>query len=127
MLGMIGRARSATLIGLLIVSPAAVVQAQMPPPPTFPAGSPQAAGQHIFVTRCASCHGTTAMGGEFAPGIVDRVPLRTDDDLVRLLHSGLPGSGMPPFPDIVDQDRGNLISFLRTLKPFWGPSTEHTT
>jgi alcohol dehydrogenase (cytochrome c) len=124
---MIGRARSATLIGLLIVSPAAVVQAQMPPPPTFPAGSPQAAGQHIFVTRCASCHGTTAMGGEFAPGIVDRVPLRTDDDLVRLLHSGLPGSGMPPFPDIVDQDRGNLISFLRTLKPFWGPSTEHAS
>ena len=32
----------------------------------------------------------------------------------------LPSSGMPAFPDIVDQERANLISFLRTLKPFLG-------
>jgi alcohol dehydrogenase (cytochrome c) len=60
------------------------------------------------------------MGGEFAPSIVERVPLRSDDELIRLLHNGLPSSGMPAFPDVVDQERANLISFLRTLKPFWG-------
>jgi alcohol dehydrogenase (cytochrome c) len=114
-------------IGLLALFSGAVVLAQMPPPPKLPPGSPQAAGQKIFVTRCASCHGTNAMGGEFAPGIIDRVPLRTDDELVKLLHNGLPSSGMPAFPDVVDQDRANLISFLRTLKPFWGPSTERAS
>ena len=92
-----------------------------------PASSHQAAGQHVFATRCASCHGTNAMGGEFAPSIVERVPLRSDDELVRLLHNGLPSSGMPAFPDIVDQERANLISYLRTLKPREGAATERTT
>ena len=95
--------------------------------PAPPASSPQAAGQHVFATRCASCHGTNAMGGEFAPSIVERVPLRSDDELVRLLHNGLPSSGMPAFPDIVDQERANLISYLRTLKPREGAATERTT
>src|SRR5580704_482811 len=95
--------------------------------PAPPASSPEAAGQHVFATRCASCHGTNAMGGEFAPSIVERVPLRSDDELVRLLHNGLPSSGMPPFPDIVDKERTNLISFLRTLKPFEGTAAEHAS
>jgi alcohol dehydrogenase (cytochrome c) len=112
---------------LLALLSTAQVQAQAPPPPTLPAGSPQAAGQKIFATHCASCHGTNAMGGEFAPSIVERVPLRTEDELVRLLHNGLPSSGMPAFPDIVDQDRANLISFLRTLKPFFGAAAERTS
>jgi hypothetical protein len=42
---------------------------------------------------------------------VHRVPLRADDELMKLLHDGLPSSGMPAFPDIVDRQRANLISF----------------
>ena len=87
----------------------------------------QAAGQQVFATRCASCHGTKATGGEFAPSIVDRVPHRSDEDLVRLLHNGLPSSGMPAFPDIVDQERTNLIGFLRTLKPPETAATPRST
>jgi alcohol dehydrogenase (cytochrome c) len=112
--------------GLMAFLPVAAVHGQGPPLPPLPAGSPQAAGQHVFATRCASCHGTSAMGGEFAPSIVDRVPLRTDEELIKLLHNGLP-SGMPPFPDIVDPDRANLISFLRTLKPFQGAGAARAT
>ncbi len=108
---------SALLAGLS----ASGVPGQEPPLPPC-RGSPQAAGRQVFVTRCASCHGTNANGGEFAPSIVERVPLRTDDELISLLHNGLPSSGMPAFPDVVDQDRANLISFLRTLKPFEGES-----
>jgi alcohol dehydrogenase (cytochrome c) len=115
------------LSGLLALLSAAGVQAQFPPPPPLPAGSPQAAGRQVFATRCASCHGTAATGGEFAPSIVDRVPLRTDEELTRLLHNGLPISGMPAFPEIVDQERTNLISFLRTLKPFQGVGTERVS
>jgi alcohol dehydrogenase (cytochrome c) len=112
--------------GLMAFLPLAAVYGQGPPLPPLPAGSPQAAGQHVFETRCASCHGTRAMGGEFAPSIVDRVPLRTDEELIRLLHNGLP-SGMPAFPDVVDPDRANLISFLRTLKPFEGAGAARAT
>jgi len=74
-------------------------------------------GQQIFRTRCASCHGTTGNGGEFAPSIVARVPLRSDEELVHLLHDGLPSSGMPAFPDLEGPDRDHLIRFLRTLQP----------
>ncbi|MDB6104629.1 MAG: cytochrome c class [Gammaproteobacteria bacterium] len=105
--------RAVLLSGLLALLSTGRVQAQQPP---LPAGSPQAAGREVFATRCASCHGTDATGGEFAPSIVDRVPLHTDDDLRELLHSGLP-SGMPAFPDIKDPERANLISFLRALQP----------
>lgn len=77
-------------------------------------------GRQTFETRCASCHGTTGNGGEFAPSIVDRVPLRTDDQLVRLLHEGIPSSGMPAFTDIDGHERSDLIRFLRTLKPSEG-------
>src|ERR1700728_1088962 len=120
--GMTGR--GVILSGLLAVFSRSGVQAQLPPLPKLPAGSPQAAGQQVFATRCASCHGTNAMGGEFAPSIVERVPLRSDDELVRLLHNGLPSSGMPAFPDMVDQERANLISYLRTLKPRAGEATD---
>jgi alcohol dehydrogenase (cytochrome c) len=105
--------RAVLLSGLLALLSTGRVQAQQA---SLPAGSPQAAGREVFATRCASCHGTDATGGEFAPSIVDRVPLHTDDDLRELLHSGLP-SGMPAFPDIKDPERANLISFLRALQP----------
>ncbi len=119
--------KAAMLIGLMEFLPAAAVHGQGPPLPPLPPGSPQAAGQQIFASRCASCHGTNGGGGEFAPSILERVPLRSDDELVRLLHNGIPSSGMPPFPDIVDKDRTNLISFLRTLKPFGGMAAEHAS
>jgi alcohol dehydrogenase (cytochrome c) len=105
------------LSGLLALLSTGGVEAQQTP---LAAGSPQAAGHEVFATRCASCHGTNATGGEFAPSIVDRVPLHTDDELRELLHNGLPSSGMPAFPDVVDPERANLISFLRTLKPTEG-------
>jgi alcohol dehydrogenase (cytochrome c) len=53
--------------------------------------------------------------------------LRSDSDLIRILHGGLPSSGMPAFPDLVDPDRANLISFLRTLRPPGGEEVPQVT
>jgi len=113
-----GTLKAAVLSGVLALLSAGDVQGQNSPKAQI-ASESQAAGRQVFATRCASCHGTTANGGEFAPSIVDRVPLRTDEELIRLLHDGLP-SGMPAFPTIVDQERTSLISFLRTLQPSHG-------
>ena len=63
---MVGAFVKALLTVFLAALSAAAVQAQAPPPPPLRAGSPQAAGRQIFVTRCATCHGTNAMGGEFS-------------------------------------------------------------
>lgn len=90
-------------------------------------GSPQAAGREVFIAHCASCHGTNANGGEFAPSILTRVPLRSNEELITLLHNGIPSSGMPAFPTIVGEERSHLISFLRTLKPAQGSATAHTS
>src|SRR3984957_15408746 len=115
----------ARLAALLAVWVAVQVFAQ--DPAASASGTPQAAGRQTFLTRCASCHGTTGNGGEFAPGITTRIPLRTDDDLVRILHNGLPGSGMPAFPDIVDPDRAHLIAYLPTLRPVDSKEITHAT
>jgi alcohol dehydrogenase (cytochrome c) len=88
--------------------------------------SPEALGQQIYLQRCAGCHGTKADGGEFAPSIIARVPLRSDDELKALLHNGL-ASGMPAFPDVVDPARSNLIGYLRTLQPPNGLAATRTS
>src|SRR3984893_1504390 len=113
-----GTLKATLLSGFLTLLSAGDVQGQNSPTAKM-ASESQTAGRQVFATRCASCHGTTANGGEFAPSIVDRVPLRTDDELGRLLHDGL-SSGMPAFPDIIDQERTNLIGFLRSLQPSHG-------
>src|SRR5258708_10208339 len=82
--------RVAMLSGVLALFSIGDALGQVSPEASKAEGSPSAAGQQIFATRCASCHGTTATGGEFAPSIVERVPLRTDDELMKLLHDGLP-------------------------------------
>ncbi len=96
------------------------------PLPAQTSVTPEADGRHTFVTRCAVCHGTTGNGGEFAPSIISRIPLRSDDELKTLLHEGIASAGMPGFSDVVDSNRENLIRYLRTLKPDGGMSIQRT-
>jgi alcohol dehydrogenase (cytochrome c) len=108
------------LVSLGLLGVAALLSIQLAE--SQPTSGSAAAGQSVFATRCATCHGTNAGGGEFAPSIIERVPLRSDDELMTLLHDGLSAGGMPAFPDIAGSDRANLIAFLRTLRPPEGTS-----
>ena len=81
-------------------------------------------GRQIFVSRCASCHGSDGNGGELGPAIVTRVPARTDADLTSLFRQGLPTAGMPAFPTLRDQDIGDLIRYVR--ERFWKGPTRAT-
>jgi alcohol dehydrogenase (cytochrome c) len=73
-------------------------------------------GQQVFVSRCASCHGSDGNGGELGPSIVDRVPARTDEDLAALFKQGLPAAGMPAFPNLTATESADLIRYVRTLR-----------
>ena len=74
------------------------------------------AGRKSFETRCARCHGADGTGGEMGPPIVLRLWNKTDEQLVRLFHEGLPTRGMPPVVDIRDPEMKDLIKFLRTIQ-----------
>src|SRR5947207_733361 len=73
-------------------------------------------GKQVFDTRCAICHGEDANGGEFAPGIVTRIAPRTDSEIAAVVRNGLPSRGMPEI-QLSDQALGDLIQYLRTLRP----------
>jgi len=74
-------------------------------------------GRQVFATRCAACHGTEGAGGELGPSIVARIPLRSDQDLEAVIKDGLPGAGMPSFPNLSASETTDLIAHLRTLRP----------
>lgn len=96
--------------------------------PAAPGGDP-AAGQAIYASTCASCHGPDATGlpglganlhnNEFVDGL-------SDDELVAFLKVGRPagdpaneaGVDMPPKggnPSLTDDDLYDVAAYLRTL------------
>jgi alcohol dehydrogenase (cytochrome c) len=85
------------------------------------------AGRQVFVSRCAGCHGSDGNGGELGPAISERVPARTDEDLTSLFKQGLSAAGMPAFPNLTTAETGDLIRFLRTLRPRTGSGPARAT
>jgi high-affinity iron transporter len=85
-----------------------------------------AEGQGIYLTRCASCHGTAADGqAVFSPALLkpagdlsrpDALAKRTDAELFAATTDGIAGSPMPAFASSVSaDDRWKAVAFLRTL------------
>src|SRR4029077_11257490 len=106
----------ATILLFCVLLSASTAQAQTPD-----------SGQQVFVGRCAGCHGSDGNGGELGPAIAARVPSRTDEDLRSLLRSGLPAAGMPAFASLTVTESGELIRYLRTLRPRTGSGPVRTT
>ena len=100
---------------LYVLFPASIALAQGPD-----------AGQQSFASRCAGCHGSDGNGGELGPAIAARVPSRTDEDLRSLFRQGLPAAGMPSFPTLSGAETGELIRYLRTLRPRTGSALVRT-
>jgi alcohol dehydrogenase (cytochrome c) len=104
------------LAGSALLAASSVAQAQNAEP-----------GRQVFASRCATCHGTEGGGGELGPSILGRVPLRNDAELEAVVREGLPGAGMPAFPNLSKAEAGDLVAFLRTLKPRAGTGPQRTT
>lgn len=114
-------------------SPAAAVNLRWPPGAGVPPGAPL--GQRVYAERCAVCHGPDGRGnGPAAPSMIPRprdltfgfIKYRTtppehpprDDDLIRTVTNGLPGSAMPYFHDVlsVDEIRA-VVAYIKRFSP----------
>jgi len=82
-------------------------------------GAPAAAanvdeGKRLFGQNCSSCHGVDA-GGQEAPdlhGVVASLGATTVQGIIR---RGIPGTAMPGFATVTDQQAATIVAFLATL------------
>ncbi|HEY8495767.1 MAG TPA: FixH family protein [Limnochordales bacterium] len=83
-----------------------------------------AAGQALFQTYCAQCHGTGARGdgplaGEMWPPPSDLTvfaPMHTDGELFWFITKGVPGTEMPAFETVLtEEERWTVVRYLRSL------------
>jgi mono/diheme cytochrome c family protein len=82
------------------------------------AGNPDAlaAGKNLFLENCAKCHGENAEGKGSRPSLKsDRIKNATDGDLAWLLKNGNPYKGMPIWAGLPEQERWQIIAYLRSL------------
>ena len=112
---------------LVVALVAAVASAQQPPA----AGAPPTRGAELFARQCAVCHGVAGRGDGEAAYLLDPKPrnfaagmfrvvstddgVPTDDDLLSTLRRGLPGSAMPPWEHLGDDDLRALVAEVRRL------------
>jgi ABC-type amino acid transport substrate-binding protein len=71
-------------------------------------------GVRVYSRSCAECHGLNAQGGALAPSLT--AFKGTDDDFVRTVLNGRPGTGMPPFKGLVsEEDIRQIRAYIQTL------------
>jgi cytochrome c oxidase cbb3-type subunit III len=73
-------------------------------------------GERAFRQSCANCHGPD---GNLIPGIdFSRGQFRgqfSDDDLVRIIRTGIPNTAMPPSPNMTEPQARQVVAYLRSL------------
>jgi len=102
-------------------------------------------GKAVYDSRCVICHGDKGDGMGLI-GIVHRAQqngmvvtiyprdftagvfkfrstpsgdLPTDDDLMRIVTEGISRSGMPSHTDLSEQQRKDVIAYIKTFSPRW--------
>lgn len=115
--------------GLLILACIANASAEEEPQRRNPLGrSPEAvqAGDATFHERCAVCHGQKAEGS-MASNLRRARSVRRGpaSDLFALVRAGIPGTEMPPQPDLSAEAIWQIVSYLHSLaRPGLQPPVE---
>jgi mono/diheme cytochrome c family protein len=82
-------------------------------------GDPQAvaAGGKLFEQHCAECHGMKAGGTRKGPSLLQQeVQQATPGTLFWILSNGVVRRGMPVWSKLPEQQRWQIVTFLRSLK-----------
>jgi mono/diheme cytochrome c family protein len=75
-----------------------------------------AAGKNLFQENCAKCHGADAEGKGSRPSLKsDRIRNASDGELAWLLKNGNPYKGMPIWGSLPEQERWQLVAYVRSL------------
>lgn len=99
-------------------------------------GTPPDTGKQVYARYCIGCHGEKGDGkGKGSPLLVVKPrdftsgtfkfkstptgSLPTDDDLLRTVTRGLPGSAMPAYPLVSEQERRAVIAYVRAFSARW--------
>ncbi len=103
--------------------------------PVFAKGDANA-GKGVFEKRCQGCHGEKGdgkglaavflypkpadfTGGKFKLRSTPSGEMPTDDDLFKTITNGVPGSAMPAFNYISEDERWNVIQHVKTLSVYY--------
>jgi mono/diheme cytochrome c family protein len=95
-----------------------------------------AEGKKIYEEYCVGCHGVKGDGKGVAARFLDPAPrdftsgifkfaavpsgqLPRDEDLLRTLRHGLPGSSMPSWQLLSEQERLSVLAYIKTFSPVW--------
>lgn len=74
-------------------------------------------GEKLFHQNCAHCHGSDASGRDKHPPLrSERVRAATPGELYWLLTNGSMRNGMPSWSKLPEQQRWQIVSYLKTLQ-----------
>ncbi|CAN5338176.1 hypothetical protein BH09PLA1_BH09PLA1_00150 [soil metagenome] len=122
-----------SIVGIVLCSYANQPSTLPASPPTAPAIADPVLvrGMQLYQKNCAACHGVAGLGDgpaayllnprarNFAEGLLRLTSttsgLPSDDDLIRTLSRGMPGSAMPPWGHLPESDLRALVLAVRTL------------
>ena len=93
-------------------------------------------GHDVFNRYCATCHGTdgkaqTAQSQNLDPKprdftaahfkhkLAEGDALPTDLELKKVVRHGVPGTGMPGWPNLDEDDLDAIIQYIKTFSPRW--------
>lgn len=75
------------------------------------------AGKKLFAQHCAECHGSTAEGKKKAPSLRSlEVQNAAPGALFWILTNGVVRRGMPVWSKLPDQQRWQIIAYLKSLQ-----------
>jgi mono/diheme cytochrome c family protein len=76
-----------------------------------------AAGAKLFRQNCSSCHGSEATGIDNRPNLhSERIRTSTPGELEWLLKNGSMRNGMPSWSRLPEQQRWQIVSYLKSLQ-----------
>jgi mono/diheme cytochrome c family protein len=75
------------------------------------------AGYKLFQKECAACHGPSAEGRGRAPALASpAIRNASDGEIFWVLRNGSLKHGMPSFSHLPEQQRWQIVTYLKTLK-----------
>jgi putative heme-binding domain-containing protein len=107
--------RRASSVGVVLFSLAVLLGARPAFAQRFHVQSEAEQGEQLYQANCITCHGLEGdevSGIDFGKGRYKRAT--SDDDLMRIIRDGIPGTAMPP-NKLSEIQRGNIVAYLRSL------------